>query len=235
VIARNRWQALQTKMTSSAASARARFLFHWTIGSRRKSVVMNEGAGVARARRKKAAAKSRSGTQRNTRRRAVKLHVAHSPRIGRYLHGILTQTYFLRFVGMLITLWLVFAAAIYLSERGLAASAISSYGRALYWGIAAFSTAGIADTPQSAVGQLFGGIWIVIGSTIFFGIIIATVTSYFMRPMQSPVAQIVDTIEYNLEHLDDLSIDELELLKRTTDALILHTERLKSNRPGEKE
>jgi hypothetical protein len=72
---------------------------------------------------------------------------------------------------------------------------------------------------------------IVIGSTIFFGIIIATVTSYFMRPMQSPVSQIVDTIEYNLEHLTDLSIDELELLKQTTDALIVHTERLKGARP----
>jgi len=138
-------------------------------------------------------------------------------------------------VGLLVSLWLVFAAAIYLFERGFAASSISSYGRALYWGIAAFSTAGIADAPHSAVGQLLGGVWIVIGSTIFFGIIIATVTSYFMRPMQSPVTQIVDTIEYNLEHLEDLSIDELELLKRTTDALIIHTERLKSVRPREDE
>jgi voltage-gated potassium channel len=83
------------------------------------------------------------------------------------------------------------------------------------------------------VGQLLGGIWSVIGSTIFFGIIIATVTSYFMRPMLSPVTQIVDTIEYNLEHLDELSIDELELLKRTTDTLIVHTERLRRLQSGE--
>jgi voltage-gated potassium channel len=182
---------------------------------------------MAWASRNKAAPRSRSGARRKTKRRNVKLRVAHSPKIGRYLHGVLTQTYFLRFVGLLVGLWLVFAAGIYLSERGLAASSISSYGRALYWGIAAFSTAGIADTPQSAVGQVIGGIWIITGSTIFFGIIIATVTSYFMRPMQSPVAQIVDTIEYNLEHLEDLSIDELELLKRTTNALIVHMERLK--------
>jgi voltage-gated potassium channel len=146
---------------------------------------------------------------------------------------VVTETYFLRFVGLLVVLWLVFAAGIYLSERGFVASSISSYGRALYWGIAAFSTAGIADTPHSAVGQLLGGIWIVIGSTIFFGIIIATVTSYFMRPMQSPVSQIIDTIEYNLEHLKDLSIDELELLKQTTDLLIVHTERLKTARSGQ--
>jgi voltage-gated potassium channel len=105
----------------------------------------------------------------------------------------------------------------------------------LYWGITAFSTTGIADTPHSAVGWVLGGIWIVIGSTIFFGVIIATVTSYFMRPMQSPVKQIVDAIEYDLEHLDDLSAEELELLEQTTDALIVHTERLKGARPREDE
>ena len=138
-------------------------------------------------------------------------------------------------MGLLIVLWLVFAAGIYLAERQLPASSISSYGRALYWGIAAFSTAGIADTPHSDMGRLLGGIWIIIGSTIFFGIIIATVTSYFMRPMQSPVSQIVDTIEYNLEHLTDLSVDELELLKQTTDALIVHMEGLKRARSGEED
>lgn len=191
------------------------------------------GDDVARASLDNTAPKSRSGDRRKARGRPVKLRVAHSPKIGRYLHGVLTQTHFLRFAGLLVVLWLVFAAGIYLSERTLAASSINSYGNALYWGIAAFSTAGIADTPHSALGKLLGGIWIVIGSTIFFGIIIATVTSYFMRPMQSPVGQIVDTIEYNLEHLNDLSIDELELLRRTTDSLIVHTERLKSARSGE--
>ena len=49
-----------------------------------------------------------------------------------------------------------------------------------------------------------------------------------MRPLQRPSKQIIDTIEYNLEQLDDLSIEELKLLKETTDALIEHVERLKS-------
>lgn len=48
-----------------------------------------------------------------------------------------------------------------------------------------------------------------------------------MRPLLHPSRQIIDTIEYNLEQLDDLSIDELDLLKDTTDALILHVEHLK--------
>jgi voltage-gated potassium channel len=48
-----------------------------------------------------------------------------------------------------------------------------------------------------------------------------------MRPLHRPAKQIIDTIEYNLEQLDDLSIDELDLLKETTDALIVHMENLK--------
>lgn len=51
-----------------------------------------------------------------------------------------------------------------------------------------------------------------------------------MRPLQRPSKQIIDAIEYNLEQLDDLSIEELELLKETTDSLILHVERLKDMR-----
>ena len=55
----------------------------------------------------------------------------------------------------------------------------------------------------------------------------ATVTTYFMRPMQRPHKKIIDTIEYNLEQLNDLTIDELDLLKETVDTLIAHVEHLK--------
>lgn len=91
----------------------------------------------------------------------------------------------------------------------------------------AFSTAGIAGTPLSGVSQIIGGVWIVLGSALFFGTIVATVTAYFLRPLQRPVRQIVETIEYNLEQLDDLTVEELDLLKTTTDALTAHTEHRK--------
>jgi len=48
--------------------------------------------------------------------------------------------------------------------------------------------------------------------------------------LQRPTKQIVDTIEYNLEQLDDLSVEELEVLKETTDALIEHMERVSAAR-----
>jgi len=45
--------------------------------------------------------------------------------------------------------------------------------------------------------------------------------------MQRPHKRIIDTIEYNLEQLDNLTVDELDLLKETVDALIVHVEHLK--------
>ena len=115
----------------------------------------------------------------------------------------------------------------YLAEEGVEGTTIRTFGEALYWGVAAFSTAGIADTPVSGLAQLVGGIWIVIGSVLFFGAIVATVTAYFTRALQRPHRKIIDTIEYNLEQLNDLSIEELDLLKETVDSLIEHMESLK--------
>lgn len=115
----------------------------------------------------------------------------------------------------------------YLSEHNIKGGTINTYGEALYWGVAAFSTAGIANMPKSNIAQVVGGLWIVIGSVLFFGTIVATVTTYFMRPMQRPGKRIIDTIEYNLEQLDDLTIEELDLLKETVDTLIVHVEKLK--------
>ncbi len=162
------------------------------------------------------------------RRDVVRLRVAHAPRLGRYLRAVATQTYFLQIVLVWVALWVLFAAALYGAERAAPDSAIRSFGAALYWGVAAFSTAGIAAPPASGLARLIGGTWMVVGSAIFFGTIVATITSYFMRPVQRPARQIIDTVEYNLEHMEDLSVEELDLLKETIDALIEHMESLKS-------
>lgn len=148
-------------------------------------------------------------------------------RFNRFVNDVITQTPILKMIFLLVGLWLVFAVGLYVAERGIEGATITSYGHALYWGIAAFSTAGIADTPISGVSRIIGGIWIILGSMLFFGTIVATVTAYFMRPLQRPVRQIIETIEYNLERLDDLSVAELDLLKDTVDTLIGHMERLK--------
>lgn len=151
-------------------------------------------------------------------------------RYKKFFKDVLVHTPVVKSILLLVALWLLFAEALYLSEIGSDATSITTYGNALYWGIAAFSTAGIADRPVTGAGELIGGVWIVIGSMLFFGAIVSTITAYFMRPLQRPAKQIIDTIEYNLEQLDDLSIEELELLKETTDALIENMERLKSTK-----
>lgn len=151
-----------------------------------------------------------------------------SIRSRKFIRDVITHTPVLKMALLLVVLWMLFSAGLYWGEHGAEGTTITSYGRALYWGIAAFSTAGIADMPINGISEIIGAIWIVIGSILFFGAIVATITAYFMRPLQRPSKQIIDTIEYNLEQLDDLSIEELELLKDTTDSLIEHVELLKA-------
>lgn len=153
--------------------------------------------------------------------------VGRQVRFRRFIKDVSMHTPFTKMVLLLILLWLMFSAVMYFAELNVEGAAIDSYGDALYWGIAAFSTAGIADAPVSGLAQFVGGLWIVLGSVLFFGAIVATITGYFMRPMQRPHKKIIDTIEYNLEQLDDLTVDELDLLKETVDTLIVHVERLK--------
>lgn len=148
-------------------------------------------------------------------------------RFQRFVRDVCTYTPFIKLVALLLVLWLLFSTGLYLAESRVVDGSVASLQEALYWGIAAFSTAGIADMPVTGTGQLIGGLWIVVGSVIFFGGIVATVTMYFMRPMQLPHKRIIDTIEYNLEQLNDLTIEELDLLKETVDTLIEHVEKLK--------
>ena len=143
------------------------------------------------------------------------------------MKDVSTHTPFIKLLYFLTGSWLAFSVGLYLAERGEDGTSIDSVGDGLYWGIAALSGAGIADTPVSGIGQLVGGFWMFFGSVLFFGTLVATVTSYFLRPFQRPHRKIIDTIEYNLEQLEDLTIDELDLLKETVDTLIDHVEKLK--------
>ena len=157
----------------------------------------------------------------NTRNRSVR------NRRRKFVRDVMIHTPVIKMTVLLLTLWVLFSTVLYFAERGVEGTTITSYGRALYWGIVALSTAGIADMPTGGFGQLVGGVWSLVGALLFFGALVATVTAYFMRPLQRPSKQIIDTIEYNLEQLDNLTVDELELLKDTTDSLIEHVERLK--------
>lgn len=72
-----------------------------------------------------------------------------SSRLKRFVKDIFTHTPITRMVFLLIVLWIIFSAGLYIAESEIDGTTITSYGEALYWGIAAFSTAGIADKPHS--------------------------------------------------------------------------------------
>ena len=71
--------------------------------------------------------------------------VGRNIRIKRFIEDVYIHTPLTRMVILLVLLWLLFSAGVYFLENGIADTSILTYGDALYWGIAAFSTAGIAD------------------------------------------------------------------------------------------
>jgi voltage-gated potassium channel len=158
---------------------------------------------------------------RRKRRPRRRLRIAPNvPGFFRFFKDIATKTPFLPILSALIVLWLLFSMGIYFADKGASGTTINSYGDALYCAVAGFSTAGIADMPVTAAGKALCGIWMALGSIIFFGAIVASITAYFMLPRRRPSREIIATIQYNLENLEDLSIEELETLKGTTDNLI---------------
>ena len=152
-------------------------------------------------------------------RRRLRL-IPNVPGVLRFLGVIVTQTPFLQMVSLFIFLWLLFSLGLYFADRGASGTAINSYGDAVYTQVAAFSTSGIADVPVTAPGKVLVGLWMALGSLLFFSTIVATVTTYYLLPRARPSRQIISTIQYNLERLEDLSPEELVTLKDITDRLI---------------
>lgn len=148
----------------------------------------------------------------------------------RFLRVIVTQTPFVPMISLLTVLWLLFSAGIYFTEHDVNEH-VTSYGQALWWGLAAIETMGTPYKPITLAGQIVGGIWAILGVMLFWGTIIASVTTYFARRREGTVKQIISTVEYNLERLEDLSLEELETLRETTDVLInAQIERRKEDR-----
>jgi len=75
-------------------------------------------------------------------------------RVRRFLKDVVAETPFARMLLVLVGLWAAFSIAMYTVERGAADGQIRTLVDAIYWGIAAFSTAGIADAPTTTAGKL---------------------------------------------------------------------------------
>ena len=138
------------------------------------------------------------------------------PGVFRFLREIVNETPLIPLILALIGLWLIFSLGVYLVERG-ANEQINSYGYALWWTFTAMQTQGAnSPGPITAIGILIGSIWSILSTVAFFGVIIGTLYAYFMLPRRRPSREIIGALQYNLEQLESLSVDELELLRDTT-------------------
>ena len=77
-----------------------------------------------------------------------------------------------------------------------------------------------APGPITNAGMIIGALWSIFSTIAFFGVIIGTLYYYFMLPRRSPSRELIGAIQYNLEEMENLSIDELEALKEATVRLV---------------
>jgi voltage-gated potassium channel len=142
------------------------------------------------------------------------------PAVFRFLRQVTTETPLMPLLLVLVVLWLLFSLGVYLAERGVNEQ-ISSYGYALWWSFTAMQTQGAnSPGPITGVGMLIGAIWSIFSTIAFFGVIIGTLYAYFMLPRRRPSREIVGALQYNLEQLEKLSVDELKILRDTTARIV---------------
>jgi voltage-gated potassium channel len=141
------------------------------------------------------------------------------PEAIKFFRFIFTQTPFLTMMTVIAVLWPLFALFLYLAEHTVNPD-LSNYGNAIWWGLVAMTSMGTTYPPLTGLGQLAGGTWAFVGCIIFYGAIIASMTTYISKRKSGTVKQIISTVEHNLEHLEELSLDELTLLKETLNAVI---------------
>jgi len=153
--------------------------------------------------------------KRSRRRQRLRV-VPHIPGILRFFADIIHETPFLPLLVILAVLWLSFSLGVYLAER-LVNEQFYSYGYTLWWTFTAMQTQGAnSPGPITSLGMIIGAVWSIIGTIVFFGVIIATIYAYYMVPRyQRHSHAMINAIEYNLNKLDKLSIDELNTLKHT--------------------
>ena len=73
-----------------------------------------------------------------------------------------------------------------------------------------------APGPITTPGIVIAIIWSIFSTVAFFGVIIGSFYAYYMLPRRRPSRELISAIQYNLEELENLSIDELEALRITT-------------------
>ena len=150
------------------------------------------------------------------RRKRKRLRVIPNiPGVIRFFGDIVQDTPFVPLLSVIIVLFLISSLVIYLAEQHVN-SQFNTYGHTLWWSFTAMQTQGAnSPGPITPLGITVGTIWSLVGTIYFFGMIIATFYAYYVDPKRRPSQAIIDALQYNLEEIDELSLDELEALKNT--------------------
>ena len=166
-------------------------------------------------------------------RRRVRSHVRLQFRPGipglfNFAKVILTETPLVLMLAIVAVLTAAVAGLMFMFERNTNDN-VSDYVDTVWWAIFTMQTHGNSWRPETLGGGILGGAWAIIGAVLFYGAIIASVTVFFLRRRERTEREIVTTIKHNLDDLDKLSLQELELLKESTDNVInLQVEQLKA-------
>ncbi len=136
---------------------------------------------------------------------------------------VFTQTLVLPVIAFLALLVIVVPVPIFLIERTSDEADVTSYWIGLWWAVAAFTTVGHSDVDLvTAPGRVFGSIFTIVSVALFFGSVIAAFSSYFLLTWRKPKRQVIDTITYYLQRIEQLSVDEIDELEEITSG-VLHS------------
>jgi voltage-gated potassium channel len=157
-------------------------------------------------------------TKRKHRRRLRT--IPNIPGVIRFFGDIIHETPFVPLCFVIIVIFLISSLGIFLAEQPVN-SQFDTFGHTLWWSFTAMQTQGAnSPGPITPLGMIIGAIWSIIGTVAFFGMIIATFYAYYVDPKRRPSKAIIDALQYNLEELDNLSVDELGALKDTVTNIV---------------
>ncbi len=146
--------------------------------------------------------------------------IPNIPGVIRFVGDIMHETPFVPLFFVVIVILLISSLGIFLAEQPVN-SQFDTFWNTLWWSFTAMQTQGAnSPGPITPIGMTIGAIWSMIGTVVFFGVIIATFYAYYVDPKRRPSKAIIDALQYNLEELDELSVDELGTLRDTVTNIV---------------
>ncbi len=150
------------------------------------------------------------------------------PNLFQFTRQMLTETPLVIMLFVVAILTAIVAGGLFFSERNVNDN-VDTYLDTAWWAVFTMQTHGNSWRPESTIGSGIGMAWAIVGTALFYGAIIASITVYFMRRRERAEREVVTVIKRNLDDLERLNLQELEFLKEAADNVInLQIEQVKA-------